>query len=222
MKQVKIQYPLLVSDDKDGFNDAVRDFESKVFPYIKTVKGFYDSLQLTTPFNDSIYVDLVTRQGNSITEMVDEKIKNLPHVIGMDHMQSMFAGRKASTGIINQIQIETQTLKEAYGRTHFKGRVFPLSAVINVDTTPEISPEARQNAAESFRTYIHNEEEQETFDMLHNFGAMYNLFIRELQSKGYKNAGIGQTGLADFYTETHNNELLIREDAIGFIRGLSV
>lgn len=222
MKKVENQYPKLVNDDTAGFNEAVKDFESKVFPYVRTVKGLYESLQLSTPFNDSIYVDLVTRQGNSINELVDAKIKDIPRVIGVDHIQSMLSARRACTAILNQIQNSTAILKDAYNKTSFTGRCFPLQSVINVNDNPEISPEARENAAETFRTYIQNEEEQETFDLLHNFGAMYNLFIRELQSKGYKNAGgIYESCLGDFYTETDDNKLLIRESAIGFIRGLS-
>lgn len=219
----KSQFPLLVNDNTAGFTDAVKDFENIVFPYVRTIKGLYDSLQLPTLFDDSVYFDIVMRQGKSLNDMVEVKIKNLPHVIGTDHKQSMFAARKACTLILNEIQNRTVILKEAYGRTYFKGRCFPLQSVINVDTNPEISPEAKEQAAESFRTYIQNEQEQKTFDLLSDFGATYNVFIQELKNRGYQNAGAGinESSLSDFFTETDNNTLNVREDAIEFLRGLS-
>lgn len=219
----KSQYPLLVNDNTDGYNEAVHDFEHKVFPCVNTVKGLYESLQLSVPFSDSIYVKIIATQGDSLKGMIEEKLKNMPHIIGMDHKQSVIDARKACAGILYQIHILILTLKEAYYRTHFQGRCFPLQSVINVDTNPEISPEAKEQAAESFRTYIQNEQEQESFDLLSSFGATYNKCIQELKNKGYKNAGAGiyESCLSDFFNETDNNELKVREDAIDFIRGLS-
>lgn len=224
MKKTNDQYPLLVNEDAAGFNEAVQQLEGRVSPYIKTVKELYNSLQLPEPFNDSVYADIVSKQSAALKASAEAKIKSIPTIIGMNHSQSIIDGRKAVATILSQIEIQTGLLHEAYNRTGFKGRCFPLTSVINCDTTPEISPEVKAKALESFRTYIMDAEEQDTFNILNDFRAAYGMFIQKMKNKGYRNAGVGiyESCLSDFYNESADNTLQVREDAIEFIRGLSV
>lgn len=219
----KSQFPLLVNENIAGYNEAVQDFERKVFPYIATIKDLYNGLQLSEPFNDSVYRDIIYHRAESLIKAIDDKIKGMAPTIGINHNQSVIEARKSVAVILSQIHIQTTLLQEGFGRTHFKGRCFDLKSVINIDTSPEISAEAREKALESFRTYIQNEAEQETYDLLHNFGITYDKFIQELKSKGYQNggAGISESCLSDFFNELEDNTLQVREDAVQFIRGLS-
>lgn len=182
----------------------------------------YADLQLSHPFDDSVYLDIITG-GKQLREMTDEKISELTPIIGLDQTKRIAAAKTAIASIMLKVQTQREILNNGYYKTSFKGRIFPLQSVINVGTVPEISPEGKQKALESFRYYILNEQEQETHQMLNDFAINHNKFIQDLKSKGYQNAGAGfnESCLSDFFEERDDSTLIVRQDAIGFLRGLS-
>ena len=78
------KFPILVNEDTKGFNQAVQNFEWKVFPFVTHIKALYESLQLPTPFNDAIYMGIVSNN-QDLTKAIKDKISNIAPVIGINH-----------------------------------------------------------------------------------------------------------------------------------------
>lgn len=220
---MKQNYPILISEDLAGFNAAKADFERKVFPFVEDIKNLYNELQLSEPFDDAVYLDIVSGYSKGLKAKIEKNISELPQIMGVNQQERLLVIRKNISRVMHQIAFRLDNLSISTDRPFYKGRCFRIDSIVNANTTPEISQEALDSALESFRIYIMDQSEHSAFKILNTFALQYGEFIAALKKLGYQNIGEGlyESFLSDFYMFDQHDNLQLNDRAMSFLCSLN-
>jgi hypothetical protein len=212
------KYPILISEDLEGFNNSVNMFVAAMGSAIRVIKPLYESLNLDEPFDDETWL-LMCNNPRLVRERYNKNLKKMADLIGIT------AGYINDSVLItnhpNVVDIENRMnlLPVAINNMNDQSNKLDPSSIINVNTIPELSHDAKIYHLEYFRFYIANDREAAIKITLDNFSLEYSRLLVALNNIGYgpNINSINNSYLSNLFTEGENYHLTTDPTAIKFL-----
>ena len=212
-------YPLLISEDKVGFETSLKRFLSTVKESIAGIKPLYESINLEENFDDNTW-KLLCQGSNILNERYAKKVKVVSDLIGVTAGLTIESIIKKNHPAISDITNRIFNLRQQLIMLQQDSNAKLLAEyVINVNTVPELSENAYSNHLESHRCYVSNAREAVIRQSLNKFAAEYKEFAYVLKMVGYGPhiGSIHNTYLNNFFTEPEPGILITNPTAWGFL-----
>jgi len=214
-----IQYPLLVSEDKEGFEKSIANFFRVMNPTIANVRKAFEEMNLSDQWSDEVWKNICIDR-NFIRKLYEKKVEAIADSIGVS------AGI-TSSGILNSkhpnissIEFWMDNLLIGLDNTYRDSRshLYPRD-IVNIADTPKLSEKAYAEHLEAYRFYINSAKEHHIKTEIERFVASYNRFVDFLGNAGYGQHinSIYHTYLTEFFEEKENYHLVPHANAQTFL-----
>jgi hypothetical protein len=218
-KNNKPAYPLLISIDKEGFETSVKNFLRVVCDTITGVKEAYNEMELDEPFDDATW-ELICQNSQIVAERYAKKVKVVADIIGVSSGLTKGVVLNNKHPNINKINLIVSNLTQSlyFTQANSNAQLRP-NQVINVNTEPELTPDAYQSHLQAYRHYINNAYEANKKAMFDRFVNEYNTLIDGLINSGYEQhiGNINNTFLNEFFDSAEGHRLKTNLSAPAFL-----
>lgn len=213
-------YPLLISEDRRGFEKSVDDFLSVIKHQIAIVKVTYEGLGLEEPFDDYTFHQLC--ENTSLAEQrYSKKVNKIADLIGVNSGlvdSEILIKRHPNLSKLTLVQSNLlPSLSRVWDQS--KAQLRP-GDVINVNTKPALNQNAYDEHLEAYRAYVHNPREHMLKLEIDQFANSHNKFINFLKNQGYGQHLNGlnpHSYLNNFFTQEESYGLVPHANAQTFL-----
>jgi len=209
METKKIEFPILLSEDRNGLDAQVRRFIASV--NVAEMKQCYSDMKFDVPF-DNIWPKLCTSGVSCLQTMAHEKQQGISRLLGIPDGIMMHEIIKHANDKIARIQTLLVNLGVSTSPTGTNYQ-FNLSDTEIIDGSLVITAKAYEKALKStFSVFINDQYELDIKNALDEFAISYNSLVDKFKALQLERvmSNLDNTYLARLYEQKLDNTLNTR------------